>query len=141
MFAASPRLKRLIIHDDIAAILRHVGRPLDEPTVELARLKHFEIEVFHNRNETADVVGLLDLFNLPALQILVIKSVKLNEWMAITDKYNLPVDAFPRPWRWSYGEEKPAPCSGRLASSFIPISFRFDRDQCSSHSKFGKFST
>ena len=95
MFASSPKLKRLVIHDDITTILRHVDRPLDEPTVELTELRHLEIEVFRSRNENADIVGLIDLFNVPALQVLIIKSVKLEEWMGITDKYNLPVDAFP----------------------------------------------
>ncbi len=95
MFDSSPMLERLVIHDDIASILRHVGQPLTKPTVELAMLKHLEIEVYRNRDEHADVVGLLGLFSLPILQVLVIKAVNLDEWMAVTEQYDLPVGAFP----------------------------------------------
>lgn len=95
MFDSSPMLERLVIHDDIASILRHVSQPLTKPMVELARLKHLEIEVFRNRDERADVVGLLGLFSLPILQVLVIKALNLDEWMAITENYDLPVEAFP----------------------------------------------
>ncbi|KJA25122.1 hypothetical protein HYPSUDRAFT_1072412 [Hypholoma sublateritium FD-334 SS-4] len=95
MFNSSPRLRRLVIHDDIASILRHVNQPLDNPTVSLARLKHLEIEVYRNRDERADVVGLLGLFSLPSLQVLVIKAVKIGEWIQITENYALPVEAFP----------------------------------------------
>lgn len=117
MFDASPMLQRLIIYDDIASILRHVNQPASKPTVELAALNHFEIEVFRVRDERADIAGLLGIFNLPVLQALVIKGVTPEEWISVTDYFDLPVRAFPVPIQHRG--------RSRLGSRRLPRSFPF----------------
>lgn len=97
MFDASPMLERLVIHDDIASILRHVQQPPSRPTVTLATLKYLEIEAFRIRDEPADVARLLGLFSMSILEVLVIKGIKGDEWLTIRDEYDFPLRAFPGP--------------------------------------------
>ncbi|KAF8193411.1 hypothetical protein BJ912DRAFT_961034 [Pholiota molesta] len=95
MFDASPMLERLVIHDDIASVLRHVQQPPSRPTVTLATLKYLEIEV-----------SLLGLFSMSILEVLVIKAIKADEWLSIRDEYDLPLRAFPGPVQANRARER-----------------------------------
>ncbi|KAF9483222.1 hypothetical protein BDN70DRAFT_342549 [Pholiota conissans] len=118
MFDASPMLERLIIHDDIASILRHVQQPFSMPTVTLGRLKYLEIEAFRIRDEPADVAGLLGLFSMDILESLMIREITVDEWVSIIAVYDLPVFAFP-------GFGRATRTRGRLPNRRLTKSFPF----------------
>ncbi|KAH9481938.1 hypothetical protein JR316_0006468 [Psilocybe cubensis] len=92
MFRASPMLRRLVIQDDIATLLRHVNQPSSKPTIELPNLKHLEVQVHRVRDERADVAGLIGIFDFPSLETLIIRNIWQEEWSAITYRYQLPED-------------------------------------------------
>ncbi|KAF8149130.1 hypothetical protein B0H34DRAFT_735016 [Crassisporium funariophilum] len=92
MFAASPMIQRLVIHDEIGSILRNVQRWYALPSIELAHLRYLEIEVYRLREAHADVASLMGLFDLPALETLVLRQLKMAEWREVAEKYHLPRD-------------------------------------------------
>jgi len=92
MFDASPLLQRLIIRDEITTILRNIGQPKSKPTIGLQSLSYLEVEVYRIRDGHADVAQLMGLFNMPVLETLVLKELKLGEWKDISIRYGLPLN-------------------------------------------------
>ncbi|KAF8799101.1 hypothetical protein BYT27DRAFT_7176571 [Phlegmacium glaucopus] len=92
MIGASPMLRRLVIQDEIASILRNVGQDQEaRPRVVLSHLEYLEIGVYRLREESyADVAGLMGLFEMPLLETLTLKELRYNEWRDVADKYRLP---------------------------------------------------
>ncbi|KDR72237.1 hypothetical protein GALMADRAFT_213274 [Galerina marginata CBS 339.88] len=123
MFCASPMLQRLVIRDEVATLLRHVDQPPSKPTIELCTLKHLEIDVHRIRDEPADVVGLIGLFSMPALETLTLKGLRQEEWTGVRQKYHLPLDSRclpfqPDPSMVPNRRQSNRPVYQRLAQSF-----------------------
>ncbi|KAF5326993.1 hypothetical protein D9619_005025 [Psilocybe cf. subviscida] len=97
MFDASPRLCRLVVRDDLTSILRHVDQPAGQPAIEIPNLTHLEVEVFRHRDDYMNVTGFMGLFSLPSLEQLILRNLKVEEWMSITEIYDLPRNAFDHP--------------------------------------------
>ena len=92
MFGASPLLRRLVVQDEIASILRNVGQDQErKPRIMLSHLKNLDIEVYRLRESSyADVDGLIGLFQMPLLETLALRKLRHNEWQAVAENYNLP---------------------------------------------------
>lgn len=126
MFDASPRLCRLVVHDDLTSILRHVEQPAGHATIDIPNLTHLEIEPFRYRDDQMDVVGFMGLFSTPSLEKLFLRSIKMEEWIAIIEIFDLPRNAFdlpvPRPaqGRHSYMRRRTFPfLSQVVATSYV----------------------
>ncbi|KAF8982760.1 hypothetical protein BDQ17DRAFT_1378502 [Cyathus striatus] len=86
LFDASPRLRRLIIQNEISSILHFVDQPQARPKVELRHLRYLDIEVCRpssHRSVEQNVAGLIGLFAMPRLETLALRCLRASEWILI----------------------------------------------------------
>ncbi|KAF8992379.1 hypothetical protein BDQ17DRAFT_1312956 [Cyathus striatus] len=88
LFDASPRLRRLIIQNEISSILHFVDQPQARPKVELRHLRYLDIEVCRpssHRSVEQNVAGLIGLFAMPRLETLALRCLRASEWMSVAN--------------------------------------------------------
>ncbi|PPQ71260.1 hypothetical protein CVT24_009517 [Panaeolus cyanescens] len=91
LFAASPNLRQLVIHDDIAQILHNVDLPRNYEQIRLMSLTYLEIRVYRLRRAKAEVARLVALFFLPSLRTLHLKEIFKDEWKELYRAFGFPL--------------------------------------------------
>lgn len=110
MFTSSPMLKRLVVHDDISAVLRSVNPPVylfGLPTVSIPHLQELELCVdqvsggsrspmlrYNHRLDDA-VTKFISLLSIPSLESLALRNLTSMDWRKIVAHFKSSYDGYP----------------------------------------------
>lgn len=99
-FDASPCLERLVIYDDLEALLKNINPRPFMTTIEFRHLKHLTIEAYRvPESADADVASFMKLFSFPRLETLSLRGLRISELVAVAQIFKLliyPGDFVPR---------------------------------------------
>jgi len=128
LFNASPALTRLVIHDDIAALVRSISPPLPirKNSVSIRRLKELDIRMYHpttaqHAERSNDLTQLLMLLDTPMLESLALRELYASDWAEITTHFHSCLEDYPALQTLSLSDMESLTLTSPSASEAFPV--------------------